>query len=73
MKFPVAIVNFKVYEEGILANALRLARICERVSLATGAEKHRVWLRRAEKIEGSMGGRLRPCLYLSARGCAGRF
>jgi triosephosphate isomerase len=38
LRFPVAIVNFKAYEESTLANALRLARICEKVSLATGIE-----------------------------------
>ncbi|MBN1792806.1 triose-phosphate isomerase [Candidatus Woesearchaeota archaeon] len=35
---PVIIVNFKVYSESIGENAVRLAKVCEKVSIETGTD-----------------------------------
>ncbi|MFH0870353.1 MAG: triose-phosphate isomerase [archaeon] len=38
MKKPIIIVNFKTYIESSGANAIRLAKICEKVSVETGTD-----------------------------------
>lgn len=36
MKFPLIVVNFKLYEQGTGDGALKLAKICEKVSVESG-------------------------------------